>query len=271
MIFTGNMNGLSKYIISALCCLLLCNVGLAQDTLRIMTFNIHYGSDTTLDALGEYIKQYNPDIVALQEVDVKTNRQSVPWTIGVNMPNQLAGKTDMLYAFGRAIDHPSGGFYGNALLSKYDIVSTEVIPLPRTGGQIEQRALLVAHINVRGRDVCVACTHLSYEDEVNRRIQMKKVKRIVNKEKGRVKILAGDFNADPMEKLVQPILRHWTDALDGSGTFASMPGSWFKRYKYDYIMYYDRYDNIRVINSFVVCEPAYSDHCAGIADIVILK
>ena len=250
---------------------MLCNIVFAQDTLRIMTFNIHYGSDTTFGAIGEYIKHYNPDIVTLQEVDVKTNRASVPRTIGINVPNKLADKTDMLYVFGRAIDHPSGGFYGNAILSKYDIVSTEVFTLPRTGANIEQRTLLVAHINVRGRDVCVACTHLSYEDKVNREKQIKKVKRIINKDKCRVKILAGDFNSDPAENLVYPILRHWKDALDDTGTFASMQGSWYKRYKYDYIMYYDRFSNIQVINSFVVCDAAYSDHCAGVVDIVILK
>ena len=36
-----------------------------QDTIRIMTINIHQGSDTTLQRLGEVIKEYHPDFAKI--------------------------------------------------------------------------------------------------------------------------------------------------------------------------------------------------------------
>ncbi|MBQ8100618.1 MAG: endonuclease/exonuclease/phosphatase family protein [Paludibacteraceae bacterium] len=50
----------------------------AQDTIRIMTFNLYSVAMTSLEELGGYIKRHNPDIVALQEVNMKTNRADAP-------------------------------------------------------------------------------------------------------------------------------------------------------------------------------------------------
>lgn len=49
-----------------------------SDTIRVMTFNLHAGHDASLEQIGELIKRYNPDFVALQEVDHKTMRRNCP-------------------------------------------------------------------------------------------------------------------------------------------------------------------------------------------------
>ena len=63
-----------------LACLIACTA-LAQgqnDTLRVMTFNLHAGHDASLQQIGEFIRHYQPDFVALQEVDKNTHRSNCP-------------------------------------------------------------------------------------------------------------------------------------------------------------------------------------------------
>ena len=102
----------------------------AQDTIRIMTLNIHQGSDTTLQAIGEYIKQYNPDLVALQELDQWPHRPEAPKQTGKNFIAELSYYSDMIGCFGKAWDHPKGWDYGDGILSKYPIERYETLILP---------------------------------------------------------------------------------------------------------------------------------------------
>lgn len=52
----------------------------AQDTLRlkVMTYNLRFGELATIDQLAEHIKAFHPDFVALEEVDVNTQRSLAP-------------------------------------------------------------------------------------------------------------------------------------------------------------------------------------------------
>ena len=49
----------------------------AQDTLRIkvMTYNIRFGELASLEELASHIKSFNPDFVALQEIDCIEERE----------------------------------------------------------------------------------------------------------------------------------------------------------------------------------------------------
>ncbi len=259
---------LKRCCILCLCVAVMCSA-FAQDTLRVMTYNIHFGSDTSLAALGEYIKQFNPDLVALQEMDIRNNRSNSPHTNGVNVLSELAAVTEMIPVFGKAMDHPSGGYYGDAILSKYDILKTEVYILPRSGKEIEPREIVLSHLNIKGREICFASTHLSHENRENRELQLRQVSKLMDKQKEKVQIVCGDFNSDPSEELVVPLMKKWNDALSGEGTFATVKGAWHKRYKYDYILYRTKGGHVSVANSFVECIEDYSDHCVGVVDIVL--
>src|SRR5688572_12746619 len=78
--------------------------------LRVLTYNIHHaeGTDGKLDLarIARVIHEQQPDLVALQEVDVKTRR-----TGGVDQAAELAKLTGMHVAFGKGIDF-QGGEYG---------------------------------------------------------------------------------------------------------------------------------------------------------------
>ena len=82
--------------------------------ITVLSYNIHHGAgmDTilNLERIARVIKSESPDIVALQEVDINTER-----TGKVNQIEVLGKLTNMNFAFGKSIDL-LGGQYGNAIL-----------------------------------------------------------------------------------------------------------------------------------------------------------
>ncbi|MGM9643209.1 MAG: endonuclease/exonuclease/phosphatase family protein [Eubacteriales bacterium] len=185
-------------------------------TLRIGSYNIKHGADAGLDLskLGKVIKEQELDIVGLQEVDYKTKRSN-----GVDQPAKLAKAADMpYYAFIPAIDY-QGGKYGTLILSKYPIISSEVIKL--TSWDKEGRALGHAVIDVDGNRLDFFNTHLSYEDTSLRRIQFEELAEKINICEHF--ILTGDFNTADFTEfgvlggcLINNDLRHYPTFESGS-------------------------------------------------------
>ena len=105
--------------------------------LRIMCYNIRHGRgmDEVVDLTrtANVIKAWNPDLVAVQEVDQNTQR-----TNKTDQTKILAEKLGMHCVFGKAIDLQGGG-YGLAILSRFPILEDRMILLPQEG-QREQRA-----------------------------------------------------------------------------------------------------------------------------------
>jgi len=81
-----------------------------------MTYNIHHGrgadGEINLERIAEVITRAKPDLVALQEVDVKTRRSG-----GVDQAAKLGELTGMSHFFAEAMPFQGGG-YGNAVLSR---------------------------------------------------------------------------------------------------------------------------------------------------------
>src|SRR5690606_7643924 len=94
---------------------------LRKYTVRVMSYNIHHAAPPSkpgvidLDAIAAVIHAQQPDLVALQEVDVFTGR-SGPF----NQAEELGKRTGMSAHFFKAIDH-DGGEYGLAILSKLEV------------------------------------------------------------------------------------------------------------------------------------------------------
>ena len=162
-----------------------------------MTYNIHHANPPSkpnfidVDAIAAAINKQQPDIVALQEVDVNTRRS------GLNEAVLLAEKTKMNFYFAKAIDH-DGGDYGVAILSKYALSGGTTHKLPTLAGTNgEPRVLATAHIIVNGKELTIACTHLDAQgSDTNRVLQINTIMEILQHEKNPV-ILSGDFNATP--------------------------------------------------------------------------
>ncbi|MBE7174819.1 MAG: endonuclease/exonuclease/phosphatase family protein [Mucilaginibacter polytrichastri] len=167
------------------------------DTLRIMSYNIHHANPPSMDtltdinAIAAVIRKQDPDLVALQEVDMHT------WRSGrKNQAKLIARKLGMNYFFGRSIDY-DGGKYGLAILSRLPITEEQVHRLPtELSTQGEPRILATVKVQLPdGRPVRFASVHLDAQQmSLNRRLQMTEVNRIADADTIPM-IIAGDFNA----------------------------------------------------------------------------
>lgn len=164
-------------------------------TLKIVTYNIHSCNppskpgECDINAVAKAIKDINPDIVFLQEVDKNTGRNgnyddqaaAIGKAAGLNntqfFPARVQGK----------------GFYGVAILSKYKIEDIKIHLLPKYP-DLEQRVLGTAVIKLTSKErIVAAVTHLQHNDHENRVDQIKEIIQILNSETRPV-ILGGDFN-----------------------------------------------------------------------------
>ncbi len=191
-------------------CLLKIQNSHAQEVLKVMTYNIHHANPPAkpdvidLEAIADVIKKQSPDLVALQEIDINTQRNG-----GVDQANKLAELTGMHAFFSKGIDF-EGGEYGIAILSKHKIISSERFPLPfKEGLKAEQRSLAVIKVKLANKkELYFACTHLDLKDE-HRMLQVVEINKILANRKLPV-ILAGDFNFKASNPAMAIMEEHFT-------------------------------------------------------------
>lgn len=185
--------------------------GVSATSIRIMSYNVHHCNPPSkagiidIDAIVKAIKLQNPDLVALQEIDVNTGRSGQ-----FNQAKEIAKKLDMRFYFGKAIEY-DGGVYGVAILSKYRLREAIVNRLPTqvgTGG--EPRVLATAKIVLpNGEFIRFGTTHLDAQrDSENRVLQIKEINRIASEEVLPF-IIAGDFNSKPGSQVVRLLDEHF--------------------------------------------------------------
>lgn len=190
-----------------------------NDTIRIMTFNLHAGHDASLMQIGLLIKQYQPDFVALQEVDKNTRRSNCPHQNNRDFITELAYYSGMEGLFGPTIKF-SGGLYGIGLLTRHQLVDVHNSKLPRPNSRMEQRGLLQGtFILPDGDTIVMACTHLEAFDSISRVAQANFLLNHFAGSKHPV-ILAGDFNASPADDAIRLLTSQWLDCTAGDFTFS---------------------------------------------------
>lgn len=162
----------------------------SDGTLRVMTYNIHHGEGADgqidLQRLADVIAYSGADIIGLQEVDVRTRR-----SMGVDQIAVLAQLLRMESAFGSNLPY-QGGNYGNGLLSRYPIQSSNNVSLYWAGG--EPRGMLRAEVDAEGSPLTVFVTHLSLTAGENER-QRQQIAGLLRKTDGHF-VLLGDMNVD---------------------------------------------------------------------------
>ena len=247
-----------------LACLIACTA-LAQgqnDTLRVMTFNLHAGHDASLQQIGEFIRQYQPDFVALQEVDKNTHRSNCPHQNNRDFITELAYYSGMQGLFGPTIEF-SGGHYGIGLLTRHQFVDVHNIKLPHPNDRMEQRGLLEGtFILPDGDTIMFACTHLEAFDSVSRAAQAQFILDHFADSTYPV-ILSGDLNASPDDPVIGLLTSQWQDCTAGDFTFSVKD----PREKIDYILTLPK-QSWRTIDSQAI-PVKLSDHYPVIATLVI--
>jgi len=130
--------------------------------LRVMSYNVHscIGMDGKMspERIARVIARYDPDVIALQELDAGRVR-----TLGTDQAGLLADLLDMQYHF-----HPvlrvEEEMYGNAILSRHPMKIIEAAGLPRiyTHAFFEPRGALWVEIEYLGCKIQLMNTHLSF-------------------------------------------------------------------------------------------------------------
>lgn len=179
--------------------------------LRVMAYNIHHCNPPSkagkidVEAIVKTIREQQPDLVALQEVDVFTGRSG-----NIDQAKMLAEQLEMHHYFGKAIDH-DGGEYGVAILSRFPISEEQTHALPTqkgTGG--EPRVLATVKVELpNGNSIRFGSTHLDAQSEdINRLLQIKAIGEITSQETLPI-IIAGDFNAPPESEVISILDQHF--------------------------------------------------------------
>jgi len=234
--------------------------------IKVLTFNIFHGAtskgDFNLDLIAKVIKDANPDLVALQEVDFKTKRAK-----NYDLATEFGWRTKMASLFAKAMDF-DGGEYGDAVLSKTSFIKSFRQPLPYTKKHEPRVALSVTTILPSGDTIVFISTHLDYlKDETVRLLQAKKIEEVFSKNKYPT-ILAGDFNALPTSNTLKVLQENWTPSFKKGNISPTYPSDHPKE-KIDYIMFYPK-SRWKVLSTKVIQNSIASDHCAYLVTLALL-
>lgn len=242
---------------------LLITATIAQNTLKVMTYNLRFGELASLEEMATYIGEQQPDIVALQECDWKTYRERAIKQNGKAFVNELAYHTEMFGLYGKAINYRRG-YYGVGILSKYPIVRSERVFLPNPSPKKEQRVLLMADIELPdGSIVTFVSTHLEVSTPYHRENQIKFINKQIKKIKTPI-ILAGDLNAIPSSEEIQNGFKKWFNATNEAFTFSTTK----PEIKIDYIYGYPA-KRFELVETRVDTTCLLSDHFPVISEIII--
>ncbi|MCG8306795.1 MAG: endonuclease/exonuclease/phosphatase family protein [Cytophagales bacterium] len=232
--------------------------------IRVLTYNIYHGEtmkgDFNLDTIAGIIKAVDPDLVALQEVDFRTNRARK-----MDLATELGLRTGLAPLFGQAMPF-DGGEYGEGVLSKYSFLSTKNHPLKAREGK-EPRAALEVHVVLKSSDtVRFVGTHLDHtRDETDRINQANALNDIFAKDDIPT-VLAGDLNARPESETMSILFREWTKS---SSTNAPTAPSASPKAKIDYILFRPA-KRWKVLDTRVIHETVGSDHCPVLSVLELL-
>ncbi|MBO5199248.1 MAG: endonuclease/exonuclease/phosphatase family protein [Lachnospiraceae bacterium] len=186
--------------------------------LKIMSFNIQHclnyiSRRIEFDCFADAIRESGADIIGLNEVRDKGEDKDYQAQAKI-----LAEKLGYHYYFAKAIDSQGVNPYGNALLSRYPILSarTVMVPDPEVRGYegyYETRCLLKAKIDVNGEVLTVCVIHFGLNPDE----QENAVKTVLTSVEDEKCILMGDFNVEPDNAVILPIGERLYDTAEQFG------------------------------------------------------
>lgn len=181
--------------------------------MRLVTYNVHrcVGVDKRLDVdrIVAVIADLEPDIVCLQELDVKRAR-----TGGVDQARAIADKLAMSVRFHPAMTVEAEE-YGDAILTPHPETLIRVGALPTVRGipGLEPRGALWTRITINGSTLNVLTTHLGLVPKEQRLQAAALIGKdwLGHPDCSGPTILAGDFNATSITRPYQSLTRNLAD------------------------------------------------------------
>lgn len=226
-------------------------------------FKLNPGELGHLPQVAEVIRAADPDWVAIQEIDSKTNRAGF-----VDQTSELAKLCGMKGTFvrktlntrqnkfrtlGSTTDEEFSGVgeYGLAILSKEEPLRVSKVLVP---GYYHTRCIEFVEFG----DYVVACTHFPLREE--HCIMAAKVALANIADYRKPVFLAGDFNVSPTSQTIAELKKGMT-ILNDTAVF-TFPSS-KPKCCIDYIMVNTPFaDRVNVLSRQVVPNPNATDHCA---------
>ena len=265
----------------------------STESVRVMTFNIHFGNtiDNVFDIIeiAKVIRESNSDIVCLQEVDNYWSSRSEFESLILLISSQA----DLpYYIYNPIYDKPSSRGekypneqFGTAILSKHRIVESHDYIISRWSSQqgdpqpgdpgfpSQYHGFGHVILDINGKNFSVYNTHLDYRanppqgyNETMRAIQVREMLEIINYEYPTV--LTGDMNADLKARDVfEPLLEHFDDAWQIAGDGEGLTFPCIQPYiRIDFVLVNKNNNNINVKNAFLI-QTQVSDHLPVVVDI----
>lgn len=183
-----------------------------QTHFTVLSYNIHHCNPPSLpdtidvESIARVIHEAQPDLVALQEVDVHTERSGKQ----LDQAKALAELTNMYVYFRESIPY-RGGSYGLAILSKFPILEKEGYDLPAVEGiASEPRSMVMITVQLPGgQKLKFGSTHLDYTDAATNLLQARAITKLCEGESLPL-IIAGDFNAEPQSESINHLDQHFS-------------------------------------------------------------
>lgn len=180
--------------------------------MNIMSFNVQHCMNyitrkIDFDVMANAINSCNPDIVGLNEMF-----DEGPLEEYTNQASELSKRTGLKYYYFAEAINEDGNPYGNAILSRFPIISAETIhipdPNPRTGNRYyETRGMLKVKLE-NGYTVLVSHFGLNTDEQANA------VKTAIENMEKEKTILMGDFNCEPNDSVLIPLRKLMKDTAN---------------------------------------------------------
>ena len=234
--------------------------------IKVLSFNILHGATTEgsfdLDTIASVIQAVEPDFVALQEVDFRTRRAK-----NYDLATELGWRTKMAPLFGRAMPY-DGGEYGEGILSRHTLLSSQNIPLPHSPGNEPRAALYISTLLPSGDTIAFVGTHLEHQRNSSDRIDQAKAINASFLPSELPIILAGDLNDVPPSEPIRILESQWKASYHLKGPVPTYPSD-TPTSKIDYVMVYPAH-RWEIIDTEVLCNTVASDHCAYLVTLRLL-
>lgn len=242
-----------------------------NDSIRVMTYNIHSAYDTAgsfdIEGIARVIEDSGAEVIGLQEIP---------------RGRLISGVTDELTLLQNRLGFEHAVFFGttdptwgNAILSRFPISIVERTELPRVDTPM-QRGYLGATIRIGQRSVLVVSTHLQHVNDQSLHdidpeadlypVHRRQIQVILEAWGGtEPAVLLGDFNARPDWLQIDELLSAgwidtWSVAGSGDGFTANAANP---RYRIDYVFVTP---DIETLDAGVIQSQA-SDHFPVVVDL----
>jgi len=246
-----------------------------DSSLRILTYNVH--SCRCMDGklsprrIARVIAQYQPDIVALQELDVGKSR-----THCIDQAHAISQYLEMEFHFHPSI-HVEEERYGNAILTHLPLKLIKAGNLPLITNQplFEPRGAIWVEVEVNGMSVQVINTHFGFRPMEH----LTQVNALLGKDwlgsahPNRPLILCGDFNCFPNSPPYKCIVKQLHDVqlqLANHRPLNTFFGR-FPRARIDHIFANAMVEVSKVQVPRTHLSRSASDHLPLIADVQLLR